>query len=74
MKHEEDFQLETICHRLKLRAADGKFYLTDCANTEGLFPIIQSISSKKAEPFKRWLAKVGHEQLQKMIDPVFSYR
>ena len=72
MKHEEDFQLETICHRLKLRAADGKSYLTDCANTEGLFRIIQSIPSKKAEPFKRWLAKVGHERLQEMTDPVLA--
>ena len=50
-------------------AADGKYYATDCANTEGIFRIIQSIPSPKAEPFKRWLAKVGYERVQEIEDP-----
>src|SRR3989304_5781322 len=50
--------------QLKMQAADGKFYETDCANTEAMFRIIQSIPSPKAEPFKRWLAKVGYERVQ----------
>ena len=56
----------TICHGLKLFAPDGKFRETDCANTEGIFRIIQLITSPKAEPFKRWLAKVGYEGVQKI--------
>ncbi len=56
----------TNCHGLKLAAPDGKQNLTDCANTEGLFRIIQSIPSPKAEPFKRWLAQVGYERVQKI--------
>lgn len=59
--NEDGFQLSTICRQLKLPASDGKNYLTDCADTEGIFRIIQSIPSPKAEPFKRWLAKVGFE-------------
>jgi prophage antirepressor-like protein len=59
---EEGSEVVTFCHGLKLPAADGKQYETDCANAEGLFRIIQSIPSPKAEPFKRWLAKVGFEQ------------
>jgi DNA-damage-inducible protein D len=59
----------TNCHQLKLKAADGKDYLTDCANTETLFRIIQSIPSPKAEPFKRWLAKVGFERVQEIENP-----
>jgi len=55
--------------QLKLKATDGKKYLTDCANTETLFRIIQSIPSPKAEPFKRWLAKVGYERVQEIEDP-----
>lgn len=51
------------CHGLKLQALDGKMRETDCANTEGIFRIIQSIPSPKAEPFKRWLAKVGYERI-----------
>lgn len=57
------------CVRLKMRAADGKMRLTDCANTEQLLRIIQSIPSKKAEPFKQWLAMVGKERLDEMADP-----
>ena len=55
--------------QLKLPASDGKSYLTDCANTETVFRIIQSIPSPKAEPFKRWLAKVGYERVQEIEDP-----
>ncbi len=55
--------------QLKLLSSDGKFYKTDCSNTEGLFRIIQSIPSPKAEPFKRWLAKVGYERIQEIEDP-----
>ncbi|MES2678137.1 MAG: Bro-N domain-containing protein [Pseudomonadota bacterium] len=62
-------QLLTICLQLKLPSIDGKKYSTDCANTETLFRIIQSIPSPKAEPFKRWLAKVGYERIQEIEDP-----
>lgn len=55
--------------QLKLQSSDGKSYLTDCTHTEGLFRIIQSISSPKVEPFKRWLAKVGHERIQEIQNP-----
>jgi hypothetical protein len=69
MTEEEAIQLSTICRQLKMESSDGKFYETDCANTEGIFRIIQSIPSKKAEPFKRWLAKVGYERIQEIEDP-----
>ena len=59
----------TFCHGLKLEAPDGKMRETDCANTEGIFRIIQSIPSPKAEPFKRWLAKVGYERIQEIENP-----
>ncbi|MDD2500320.1 MAG: BRO family protein [Geobacter sp.] len=62
-------ELSTICRQLKLPAADGKEYATDCANTEGMFRIIQSIPSPKAEPFKRWLAQVGYERIQEIENP-----
>ncbi len=55
--------------QLKLQSKDGKYYETDCANTETMFRIIQSIPSPKAEPFKRWLAKVGYERVQEIEDP-----
>ncbi len=55
--------------QLKLQSSDGKMYATDCANAETLFRIIQSIPSPKAEPFKRWLAKVGYERIQEIEDP-----
>ena len=55
--------------QLKMQSPDGKFYETDCANTETIFRIIQSIPSPKAEPFKRWLAKVGYERVQEIEDP-----
>jgi prophage antirepressor-like protein len=69
LKNEGFEQLVTICHRLKMIAEDGKQRETDCTNTKGLLRIIQSIPSKKAEPFKQWLAKVGHERLQEISDP-----
>jgi len=59
----------TICTPLELIAPDGKRRKTNCANTEGIFRIIQSIPSPKAEPFKRWLAKVGYERVQEIEDP-----
>ena len=63
------FQLYEKIVQLKLTSSDGKQYKTDCANTEGIFRIIQSIPSPKAEPFKRWLAKVGYERIQEIEDP-----
>jgi len=62
-------QLLTDCQQLKLPSADGKSYRTDCANIETLFRIIQSIPSRKAEPFKRWLAKVGFERIRDTAEP-----
>src|SRR5271154_1642462 len=62
-KDEAGIELSTICRQLKLKSSDGKYYQTDCAKTEGVFRIIQSIPSKKAEPFKQWLAKVAKERL-----------
>ncbi len=72
VKTEDGFELSTICRQFKLKAPDGKMRLTDCANVEGLFRIIQSIPSPKAEPFKQWLAKVGYERIQDMSDPARS--
>ena len=58
-----------IIVQLKLKASDGKKYNTECADTEGLLRIIQSIPSPKAEPFKIWLAKVGYERIEETEDP-----
>lgn len=69
LEDNENLQLFTICKQLKLESSDGKKYETDCANTEGMFRIIQSIPSPKAEPFKRWLARVGYERIQEIEDP-----
>ena len=69
VEDEEKLQLSTICRQLKLEAPDGKMRDTDCANTEGIFRIIQSIPSPKTEPFKRWLAKVGFERVQEIENP-----
>jgi hypothetical protein len=60
--------------QLKLESSDGKKYLTDTANTETVFRIIQSIPSPKAEPFKRWLAQVGYERIQEIEDPELATR
>jgi hypothetical protein len=70
---EEGAELLTNCHQLKLEAADGKKYLTDIADTEQVLRLIQSIPSKKAEPFKMWLAKVGNERIDESIDPELSF-
>lgn len=69
VKDEEGFEPSTVCRQFKLRAPDGKMRETDIANTEGIFRIIQSIPSPNAEPFKRWLAKVGYERIQEIEDP-----
>ena len=66
---QSEVQLSTFCVQLKLTSADGKAYKTDCVNTESAFRIIQSIPSPKAEPFKRWLAQVGHERVQEIENP-----
>ncbi|MCK5211610.1 Bro-N domain-containing protein [Candidatus Parcubacteria bacterium] len=66
---DEGSEVVTNCHQLKLLAPDGKMRETDCANTEGMFRIVQSIPSPKAEPLKRWLAKVGYERIQEIEDP-----
>ena len=59
----------TNCHQLKPQAADGKMRLTDVADTEQLFRLIQSIPSPKAEPFKQWMAQVASQRLDQMQDP-----
>ena len=74
VKSEDGIELSTLCLQLKLESLDGKKYSTDCANTEGLFRIIQSIPSPKAEPFKRWLAKVGYERVQEIEDPELAIK
>lgn len=66
---DEGSQLVTFCHQLKMKAQDGKRRLTDVATAEQLLRIIQSIPSKKAEPFKLWLAQVGRERMEEVIDP-----
>ncbi|MEG1866364.1 MAG: BRO family protein, partial [Bacteroides sp.] len=60
------------CHGLKMRAADGKMRMTDVADTEQLFRLIQSVPSPKAEPFKQWMAQVASERLDQMQDPELS--
>lgn len=67
--NEEGSKVVTFCNQLKLLSSDGKYYETDCTNTEGAFRIIQSIPSPKAEPFKLWLAKVGYERVQEIENP-----
>jgi len=64
-----DTQLLTICLQLKLASADKKKYTTDCVNTKNAFRLIQSIPSKKAEPFKMWLAQVGKDRLDEIDNP-----
>jgi DNA-damage-inducible protein D len=65
----EGSEVVTFCHGLKLTAPDGKQRETDCANTEGIFRIIQSVPSPKAEPFKLWLAKIGKERIDEIENP-----
>jgi len=69
---DEGNETETNCHQLKLRAADGKMRLTDVADIEQLFRIIQSIPSPKAEPFKQWMAQVASQRIDQMQDPELS--
>ncbi|MDR2341501.1 MAG: Bro-N domain-containing protein [Campylobacteraceae bacterium] len=68
----EGSQLSTNCGQLKMKSEDGKMRLTDVADTEQVLRLIQSIPSKKAEPFKLWLAKVGNERIDETIDPEIS--
>lgn len=65
----EGSEIVTKCHGLKMKSSDGKFYKTDALNTDGILRLIQSIPSKKAEPFKLWLAQVGRERLEEIADP-----
>ncbi len=65
----EGSQLYEKIVQLKFEAADGKKYATDCLDTQDLLRLIQSIPSPKAEPFKQWLAKVGYERMQEIVDP-----
>ena len=69
VNEEARIQLSTICRQLKLESSDGKKYMTDCSDTEGILRIIQSIPSSKAEPFKLWLSKVGKERIDEINDP-----
>ncbi|MCK4825200.1 Bro-N domain-containing protein [bacterium] len=70
----KQLELSPIWVQLKLQSQDGKFYRTDCANTESIFRIIQSIPSKRAEPFKKWLAKVGYERVREIEDPELAQK
>jgi len=67
--NEEGSELLTFCQQLKLQSSDGKFYNTDVLDTKGILRLVQSIPSKKAEPFKVWLAEVGNERLNEIADP-----
>ncbi len=67
-------QLVTICHGLKMAAKDAKLRNADCVNTENAFSLIQSIPSQKAEPFKRWLARVGYERIREIEDPELAQK
>lgn len=69
VKEEDGFEPSTVCRQFKLEAPDGKMRETDCTNTEGILRIIQSIPSPKAEPLKRWLAKVGYERIEEIENP-----
>lgn len=66
---DEGSEVVTKCNQLKFQASDGKYYLSDGADTETIFRIIQSIPSPKAEPFKLWLARVGYERVEEVADP-----
>ncbi len=68
-KESSGIELSTLCRQLKLTSSDGKSYKTEAVSTESAFRIIQSIPSPKAEPFKRWLAKVGYERVQEIENP-----
>ena len=66
---EEGSQLPTNCRGLKMRSKEGKYRLTDTLDTEGIFRLIESVPSPKAEPFKLWLAKLGKERVDEVFDP-----
>ena len=66
---QEGSEVVTKCNQLKMQAADGKYYMTDAADTETMFRLIQSIPSPNAEPFKLWLARVGYERVEETVDP-----
>ena len=72
--NQEGSEVVTKCNQLKLVSSDGKYYETDCANTETIFRLIQSIPSPKAEPFKLWLAQVGYERVQEIEDPELAQK
>ena len=69
LNKEEGSELPTICRKLKMRAHDGKLRETDTLDTEGIFRLIESVPSPKAEPFKLWLAKLGKERIDEVFDP-----
>ena len=71
---EEKVELSTNCRQLKLQSTDGKKYTTDVADTEGILRIIESIPSPKAEPFKRWLARVGSERIAEISNPELAVK
>ena len=65
----EGSELVSFCYQLKLQSSDGKYYNTDVLDTKGVLRLVQSIPSKKAEPFKLWLAQVGSDRLDEIADP-----
>ena len=69
----EGSQLATNCSQLKLQSSDGKYYYTDVGDTEQILRLVQSIPSKKAEPFKMWLAKVGYQRIEETQDPELTF-
>src|SRR3989344_2326508 len=69
----EGSQLATNCSQLKMLSSDGKYYLTDVGDTEQILRLVQSIPSKKAEPFKLWLAKVGYQRIEETEDPELAF-
>jgi len=69
----EGSELTTNCSQLKMKSSDGKFYLTDVGDTEQILRLVQSIPSKKAEPFKVWLAKVGYQRIEETEDPELAF-
>ena len=72
LKKDENFETSSITRQLKLKSQDGKYRLTDVTDIEGMFRIIESIPSKNAEPIKQWLAKLGKERIDEVIDPSIS--
>ncbi len=68
-RREKEIELSANCRKFRMKAANGRSYQTECADTEGMLRIIQSIPSPKAEPFKQWLARVGYERIQEIDNP-----